>query len=108
MASTPPSDGLRAIWMLEDPHGWILTIPPRGKKALLHLEASGSSCTKAGQGQTHSGRRKVQPGVALCSRQIPVAHVLLSSRQITDNTLIIGMHLALCNAWLENSSSNKK
>lgn len=66
-----PSDGLGAISMLEAPHGWALAIPPRRKKALLHLEPSGSSCTKAGQGRSHCGRGKVKPSGATVQQAHP-------------------------------------
>lgn len=71
MASAPPSDGLSAILMLEDPHGWMLTIPPQRKKALLPLEPRASSCTKAGQGQSHCGRRKVKSSGSILQQADP-------------------------------------
>lgn len=68
MASAPPgpsrghvpADSVSAISMLEHPHGWILAAPPQRTTAFLHLEPSASGRTKAGQGGTSCGRRKVK------------------------------------------------
>lgn len=55
-----PSDSVSAILMLEHPHGWTLAASPQRTKALLRVELSASSCTKAGQRRTNGGRRKVK------------------------------------------------
>lgn len=116
-----PSPAMELSWhlplhLMVSVQSWRWRIPTdgywqsllRGKKHFCVWNQEPAAAQKQDKDGPTVGGGRWSPRVALSSRQIPVAHVLLSSRQITDNTLFIGMHLALCNAWLKNSSSKKK